>query len=547
MRDATPAATLMTHPRRLLALIAFVNALTFGSRAPAQPQPGQIVIDPDHPAWLMRHGGGHVFICGPGDPEGFLYRGTRRPDGTRDGDQAALIEKLVQHGGNSIYLQAVRTHGGDAKPDDTQNPFIDSDPAKGLDQRILDQWEVWFRRMDENGILIYFFFYDDSARIWNTGDAVGAEERVFLETIVGKFQHHRNLIWVFGEESEERYTRTRVNAAAEIIRRADRHGHLVGDHHHSGTVFKSYVSGGPLNHYSMQLNLPVEGAHAGATEARRLAAGRYQVIYSENTAMLTDVDGMRRHAWAVALGGVMPMLLRMEIADTPVESLQQCRHLQRFFEQTDFFTMEPADGLKRAGTKYVLADAGRSYLAYSDTPGAALGLRELPAGACEITWIDCVTGRTQSERHTLAAPGDREFQRPAQMGAECAAWIRFPQIARTRRAATIASASAASSRAPNRPPVATSHLFAAHAGVPAYVQLRFDDPDGPGPYTYTILQPPQHGTLNGDDNDRTYTPKPGFTGRDRFTWKVHDGAAESETATVTIEVTAQTPPRKSGR
>lgn len=37
---------------------------------------------------------------------------------------------------------AVRSHGGDGSS--TQNPFIDSDPSKGLDQDILNQWENWF-------------------------------------------------------------------------------------------------------------------------------------------------------------------------------------------------------------------------------------------------------------------------------------------------------------------------------------------------------------------------------------------------------------------
>ena len=521
-------------------------ALSAVAAAHAQPLPGQIVIDPGHPEWLKRHGGGHIFICGPGDPEGFLYRGTRRPDGTRDGDQLALIEKLIQHGGNSIYLQAVRTHGGDAKPDTTQNPFVDSNPAKGLDARILDQWETWFARMDEHGILIYFFFYDDSARIWNTGDTVGPEEQSFLETIVRRFQHHRNLIWVFGEESEERYTRARVNAAAAIIRGADRHGHLVGDHHHSGTTFKSFDPAGALNHYSMQLNVPVDAAHAGAIEARRLAAGRYQVIYSENTAMLTDVDGMRRHAWAVALGGVMPMLLRMEIADTPVESLQQCRHLQRFFESTDFFTMQPADDLRHAGTKYVLADAGRSYIAYSDAAGAALGLKNLPSGRCEISWMDCVTGKTHAERQNLAQAGDRAFARPAGFGAECAAWVRFPEISPTRsaRPLPVAPTAPAPLASANRPPQVEDQHVEARAGAATYVQLRFTDSDGPGPYTYTLHQSPRHGTLTGDDNDRVYTPAAGFTGRDRFTWRVKDGVTESAVATVTIEVSAGAGPKR---
>lgn len=521
-----------------------LGLLAQGALGAATPLPGQLIIDPEYPHTLMRHGGGHVFICGPGDPEDFLYRGERQADGTRRGDQVELIEKLAQHGGNSIYLQAVRTHGGDAKTDRTQNPFVDSDPAKGLDARILAQWEQWFTRMDENGILIYFFFYDDSARIWNTGDVVGPEERTFLETIVKRFQHHRLLIWNFGEESEERYTRARVNAAARIIRRADPSGHLIGDHHHSGTTFKSFDPAGALNHYSMQLNATVEAAHAGAIEARRLAAGRYQVIYSEDTAMLTDVDGMRRHAWAVALGGLMPMLLRMEIAGTPVAALQQCRHLQRFFEATDFFTMQPADELRHAGTKYVLADAGRSYLAYSDAPGVGLGLKDLPAGACEIAWVDCTTGQTHSERQTLAGRGDQTFQRPERFGAECAAWIRFPQIARTRPAPIVAAAAAPTGPRANRPPVVSDHAFTARAGAATYVQLGFTDEDGPGPYTYAIVAKPRHGSLSGDDNDRTYTPAAGFSGRDRFTWRVNDGVAESAVATVTIDITTDAEPSK---
>ncbi|HUW81514.1 MAG TPA: hypothetical protein VMZ31_01810 [Phycisphaerae bacterium] len=113
------------------------------------PLPGQVVVDADHPQWLKRHGGGPFFMCGPGDPEGFLYRGTRNPDGTRNGDQMALIEKLKGTGANCVYLMAVRSHGGDG--DSTHNPFVDSDPTRGLDQDILNQWEAWFVEMANRG------------------------------------------------------------------------------------------------------------------------------------------------------------------------------------------------------------------------------------------------------------------------------------------------------------------------------------------------------------------------------------------------------------
>jgi hypothetical protein len=392
------------------------------------PLPGQIIVDSEHPQWLKRHGGRHVFICGPGDPEDFLYLGARRRDGSRDGDQVERIQKLIQYGGNSIYMQIVRSPGGDTRGDTTHNPFVDSDPQQGLDEDILEQWQEWFTLMDRHDILIYLFFYDDGARIWNTGDRVGTQEKAFLEAIVMKFKHHKNLIWVVGEESEERYTSDRVQAIARVIADADPHGHLIGNHHQSVTTLKAWRAGGTLNHFSMQLSQTNDRAHAGAIEALRKAAGRYQVIYSESTAMRTDTDGMRRHAWAVAMGGLMPMLLRMDIATTPSEALQQCRSMQRFFEATDFWTMAPHDELAHAETKYVLADPGRSYIAYGDDVEGQLGIRGLPAGRCAVKWLDCTTGRTVSQRDMLIRNGDGAFNKPDRFGQECAAWIRFADV-----------------------------------------------------------------------------------------------------------------------
>ena len=518
---------------------AMFGLLSLARLVDAQPLPGQIVIDPQDPRWLQRHEGRPLFICGPGEPEDFLYRGPRRRDGTRDGDQLAWIDQLVTHGGNCLYLQAVRTHGGDARDDRTQNPFVDSDPARGIDARILEQWEQWFARMDEHDIVIYFEFYDDGARIWDTGDDVGPEEQAFFETLVRRFKHHRNLIWVVGEESEERYSTARVQALARVIRQADEHAHPIGNHHQSGTLFKAWRPGGALNHFSMQYNRAGADAHAGAVEAFHRAEGRYNVIYSESTTAPTDPDGVRRHAWGSAMAGVMPILYNLNVTKAPIELLAQCRHLQRFFEATDFTTMVPADDLATGATAYVLADAGRSYIAYGERADGALGLRDLPAGRCLVTWLDCRTGARIEETHTFATGGDREFRRPAKMGADSAAWIRFPDLAATgtaRRPAAVIAAVAAP--AANITPAAPDQKVRTRDGAELYIQLAITDADGPGPYTYTIVEPPKHGTLTGDNNDRFYTPKPGFAGADEFTWKVNDGHADSRVARVTIFVPA---------
>jgi hypothetical protein len=59
------------------------------------------------------------------------------------------------------------------------------------------------------------------------------------------------------------------------------------------------------------------------------------------------------------------------------------------------------------------------------------------------------------------------------------------------------------------------------------------------PLTYRIVRRPSHGTL-GPINQRTgtvrYTPKPGYSGRDRFSYKATSRNGTSKTATVTITI-----------
>ena len=50
------------------------------------------------------------------------------------------------------------------------------------------------------------------------------------------------------------------------------------------------------------------------------------------------------------------------------------------------------------------------------------------------------------------------------------------------------------------------------------------------------IVPPSHGTLSGTAPNLTYTPNPGFTGTDSFTFYVNDGTADSNIATVSVTV-----------
>lgn len=71
------------------------------------------------------------------------------------------------------------------------------------------------------------------------------------------------------------------------------------------------------------------------------------------------------------------------------------------------------------------------------------------------------------------------------------------------------------------------------ADTPVSFTLTGSDPNG-DPITYNIVTLPINGTLKGTPPDLTYTPGPGFTGLDSFTFTVYDGEFTSDPATVTI-------------
>jgi hypothetical protein len=367
-------------------------------------------------------------MCGPGDPEGFLYRGKLKADGTRDGDQARLIQKLKGTGANCIYLMAVRSHGGDG--DRTQNPFVDHDPTKPLNAKLLDQWEQWFASMDEAGIVIYLFIYDDSARIWNTGDTVGPAERAFLKALVKRFRHHDHLIWCVAEEYQERYSAKRVSAIAATIRAADDRRHPIAVHKLSGLGFAEFADDPNIDQFAIQYNVKTaKELHDGLLKALAVAGGRYSLNLSECADWGTGAEH-RRKLWACAMTGAHIMVLGMDIEKTPVEDLSACGTVRAFMDR--WFAaasgLVPNDSLRDADTEYVITPPaaprdGRALVRfglYGSQVSRGLGLRMLPRGRYALTWIDAATGRLRTASHVQQADGPALLEPPAGLGREVA-------------------------------------------------------------------------------------------------------------------------------
>lgn len=84
-------------------------------------------------------------------------------------------------------------------------------------------------------------------------------------------------------------------------------------------------------------------------------------------------------------------------------------------------------------------------------------------------------------------------------------------------------------------PVVFSQSANVDEGGSVSITLKGEDDDGDN-LVFVVVSLPENGTLSGSAPNLTYSPMANFNGEDSFTFKVFDGEADSNTATVTINV-----------
>jgi Protein of unknown function (DUF4038) len=403
-------------------------------------------------------------VAGPGGPEDLLFHGQRNADGTRaGGDQASVTQTLESRGGRALYIQAVKSHGGDgifangsnqACPEQSScyryaNPFPDGDPTFAADPTILDQWDSWLSRADSAGIVINFFMYDDGACPWvgvATGGRITDRDQCRLQTglipeedtrlitpLVQRFKHLRNLVWVVSEEYSEAITTARASAIAARIRALDP-DHAIGVHHLSGQSFQ-FTSDPNVRVFDLQLseavNTPalVYGSLSRAVDA---AAGTYAVVLAESAwqRMLVaagDRTLLRQSNWAAVMGGAAGILVYgiWEPTAPGAGVLEDLERLKTFVESADWATMSDATSFAGSSTDFARQAAGGDFILYSArcAPGAELGFSNVgPEGDYSVQWFDPLDGSVSSETRHLVA-GNNSFTAPAHVSGECAAWV----------------------------------------------------------------------------------------------------------------------------
>jgi hypothetical protein len=431
----------------------FVQLTYQGPDDPAA-MPGQIIVDPANPRWLKHNGGRRCFLFGAGNPEEFFFLGKHQPDGTRTGGrQSDMIKKLAGTGANTFHVLALRDsrynlEPGNGAPD--CNPFVDSDISGKLDEDILSQWEGWLGEMEAAGLNVLFNFYNDfddygEKAGWKL-DAQGdlyPQEKYFIETLVNRFKHHKNLIWALEESCNKisRAKQQRLKKVAELVARTDNFHHPIAqmfqilhyDEVHPDKVGPEdyvndpYVKMMTWGHYSTKAKglPPVEEYYQQLVEHWQQAAGRYVLLNTEVDKHPNAGAASRLYSWTCAMANMYAANAyhRPDKNYVPRETYLDDGRVRAFMEQTDFYRMTPRSDLKNGGTRYVLASDAGSYIAYSNNVTQDMGLRHLRAGTYLLRWFDTTNGDTV-EQVIAVTSGDQTWPKPPEIGPETALYIK---------------------------------------------------------------------------------------------------------------------------
>jgi len=93
----------------------------------------------------------------------------------------------------------------------------------------------------------------------------------------------------------------------------------------------------------------------------------------------------------------------------------------------------------------------------------------------------------------------------------------------------------------NDAPLANPQTLATPEDIALPITLTGSDIEN-DPLSFAIVDQPTNGQLTGLGANRTYTPNPGYTGPDSFTFRVNDGNLDSPPVTVSINVTPENEP-----
>ena len=489
----------------------------------------------------------HVADWNSGDPD---WDSPDRAGTTNGRGIVGALNFLAERGMNSIYFMPMNIGSDKMDTWPYSDPAIQrtGSPANDnlhFDISKLTQWGTVLNHAQRKGVFLHFVLNDKTIANKRELDnaTLGVERKLYYRELIARFGHHNALQWNICEEYDLDLPLdpNLIKEFAQYINDVDPYDHPVTVHNHGNTYVAAlgpFIGDSRFGVFSIQTwQKPNDVESAIEYFRNQSTAAGWPVPVNVDEAIGMDQisaeEYRKRIIWDALLSGGGFELFSLADSDvddfTPLEEYMHYARLARKFVEDNlpFWEMAHADDLVTGesghhGGAEVFVKPQEIYAIYLPNASfeATLAMNA-QGGSFEQRWFNPRTGEFAGAPVTFAGTHARNLGLPPSDPQED--WVVLVRAAET-----------------NEAPVASSQSVATAADTPVSVALAYTDPDGPGPYTFTIMSQPSHGALTPGAPNGTfvYTPDTGFTGTDSFTWKVHDGLVDSATATVQILVSS---------
>ena len=361
------------------------------------------------------------------------------------------INYLASQGVNSIYFLTMNIEG-DGKD---VWPFLTPTKLTRFDCSKLDQWEIIFEHMLQQGLAIHFVTQETENELLLDNGDVGKVRKLYYSELISRFAHHPAVFWNIGEESGRSSWKDRKGlksstpaqhkAIADYLRTADPYGNTVVIHSHAGGQDQDDGLNPLLGHttldgISLQVHDPKDVHHdvqrwiaASQRKEHPWVVSMDEIGPADYGSPTDDVDPTQdqmrgRVLWGSLLAGAGGVEwyfgYKMRFNDLNSEDWrarqvlwQQSDIARRFFEQIDIAELHSADDRIVSGADYCMTDIANTYVIYCSKFAEPVSI-DLSGTKNDflVQWLDPVEGgslKTGSKKSvaggetcTLGSPPD---------------------------------------------------------------------------------------------------------------------------------------------
>jgi len=325
------------------------------------------------------------------------------------------LNYLASQNVNSVYFLTYNLDGGDGA--DTWM-WTDDTTRDRFDVSKLDQWEIVFRHMTNNGIQLHVVTQEEeNDERLGPDSGLNAIRRLYYRELVARFSHHAALIWNIGEENQN--TDADQMTFAQYIRDLDPYDHPITVHTriNQASTFYDGLLGNTFFEASSIQGL-ADRYNEWAVELRQDStnAGRPWAIFGDErvpavSADMGNINRVTRDAlWGNLMGGGAGVEwyfgYQDDFGDVQSEDWrvaeplwQQSNHAIEYFHQyLPFWEMEPVENLLSTEiSTLVMSDEVYTTLLTSAELANGVTFDQGPVGTVfDISWYNPLTGSALS-------------------------------------------------------------------------------------------------------------------------------------------------------